>query len=325
MGGAPSTGVRVGRLSQLDHATRAKIEAGCNYINAEIAKVRTRVVSLSIVAVALGLVLFAVLWRQGVRDPRLPIGAPIAIVVLYAAWERRKLAKAYKHIVVRRVVGALGEGLTYSPESTFTKQDFLDMDLFEQRCEQWHAEDEICGRKSAVSYSIFEAKATRTEGSGKNRRTIVIFRGIIARLDFNKNFRGHTVVVPDAESKILGGLFGESETRRRKEIARLDSVEFERMYSVYCTDQQECRYILTPKLMELILQAQQTLGVPVRLSFHDNSVFMTVPQNTDRFEFGFFASKVSPDGIVGDLAEVVRIAERLVDALDLETRIWTRV
>jgi hypothetical protein len=324
-GEAPSTGVRIGRISEIDASTRAKIQAGCNYINAEIVKVRKRIGIAILIAAALGAIIYSALWRRGVRDPRLPIGAPVAIVLIYAANERRKLAKAYKHIVVRRVVGALGEGLSYSPESNFSRQDFLDMDLFEQRCEQWRAEDEICGRKNAVAYSIFEAKATRTEGSGKNRRTVVIFRGIIARLDFNKNFRGHTVVVPDAESKILGGLFGESETRRKKDLARLESVEFERMYSVYTTDQQECRYILTPKLMELILNAQATLGVPVRLSFHDNSVFMTVPQNVDRFEFGWFGSRVSPEGIVGDLAEVVHIAERLVDVLDLETRIWTRV
>jgi hypothetical protein len=285
------------------------------------------VLKVSAVAIVIGLIAYSALWRRGMQDPRLPLGIPLGLVAIYAANEHRKLSKEFKHIVVRRVVNALGHGLTYSPESKFTKQDFLDMDLFEKRTERWQAEDEICGRKNAVSYSVLEAKATRTEGSGKNRRTVVIFRGIIARLDFNKNFQGHTIVVPDAESKILGGLFGESETRRRKELARLENVEFERLYSVYCTDQQECRYILTPKLMELIMQAQVTLGVPVRLSFHDNSVFMTVPQSTNRFELGsaLFGGKVTVEGVVGDLAAVVQIAERLVDVLDLETRIWTRV
>jgi hypothetical protein len=320
-------GVRIGRFSQLDASTLAKVEAGCNYINAEIAKVRVRVLKAGAIAVVLGLIGYGVLWRRGIHDPRLPIGVPLAFVLMYAGNEHRKLKNSYKQIVVSRVVKALGQGLSYSPESTLTKQAFLDMDLFEKRCEQWHAEDEICGRKDAVSYSVLEAKATRTEGSGKNRRTVVIFRGLIVRLDFNKNFQGHTVVVPDAESKILGGLFGEAETRRRKELARLENVEFEREYSVYCTDQQECRYILTPKLMELIMQAQVTLGVPVRLSFQANSVFMTIPHNTDRFELGaaLFGGRISPESVVGDLAAVVQIAERLVDVLDLETRIWTRV
>ena len=319
-----TSGSSIGRISQLDQSTRAKLLAGCNYINDELKKVRGRVLSVSGVAVALGLIAYSIMWNQGIQDPRAPIGGAVAIIALYATHQHRKLTKSYKSIVVARVVSALGEGFTYSPESAFTKQDFLDMDLFEKRAEQWNSEDEIGGRRNAVTYSILEAHASRTEGSGKNRRKVTIFKGLIVRLDFNKNFQGHTVVVPDAESKILGGLFGEAETRRRKEIARLESVEFEKCYSVYCTDQQEARYILTPKLMELVLKARTTLG-DVRLSFHSNSVFLTVPQNTNRFEVSLFASKVTPESIVGDLAEVVRLAERLVETLDLETRIWTRV
>src|SRR5688500_8334962 len=243
-----------------------KLQAGCNYINAEIDKVRGRVLKVALVCAVLGAVVYAHLWRRNMKDPRLPIGGAVAITIAYGAYQQRQLAKKYKSIVVRRVVSALGQGLSYSPESRFTKQDFIGMDLFEKQCEQWHAEDEICGRKNAGGYSILEAKATRTEGSGKNRRTVTIFKGLIIRLDFNKNFGGHTVVVPDAESKILGGLFGEAESRRRKDIARLENVDFEKIYSVYCTDQQEARYILTPKFMELVLQAKATLG-DIRLSF----------------------------------------------------------
>jgi len=323
--GAGSGGASIGRISQLDNSTLMKLQAGCNYINAEIEKVRRQVLMVAIGCAILGAGVYAHLYRRNLKDPRLPIGGAVAIIVGFAAYQHRGLSKKYKSIVVTRVITALGEGLSYSPESRFTKQDFLDMDLFEKRCEKWHAEDEICGKKNAVGYSILEAKATRTEGSGKNRRTVTIFKGLIVRLDFNKNFGGHTVVVPDAESKILGGLFGESETRRKKAIARLENIEFEKVFSVYCTDQQEARYILTPKMMELVMEAQVSLGVQIRLSFHDNSVFLTVPQTGDRFEVKLFGGKVSPELVVGDLAEVVRLAERLLEALELETRIWTRV
>lgn len=302
-----------------------KLQAGCNYINAEIAKARGRVLKVGIACAVLGLGAYRYMWTHGERDPRLPLGGAVALAFLYGAHQHRQLSKSYKKIVVTRVVGALGQGLTYTPESRFTKQDFLDMDLFEKKTEKWNAEDEICGQKNTVTYSILEAKATRTEGSGKNRRTVTIFKGLIVRLDFNKNFRGHTVVVPDAESKILGGLFGESESRKHKNICRMENVDFEKLFSVYGSDQQEARYLLTPKMMELIMEAQTHLGVQIRLSFHDNSMFLTVPQSADRFELALFGAKVSPETVVGDLAEVVKLAERLVDTLELETRIWTRV
>jgi hypothetical protein len=315
----------VGRVSQLDGATLMKLQAGCNFINSEVAKVRGRVLKLGAVMAVLAVAVYAYLWNQGVRDPRFPFIGAFAIVAFYTFRQQRQLAKTYKQIVVGRVVGALGQGLTYAPESRFTKQDFLDMDLFLKRCEQWHAEDEIAGRKSAVGFSILEAKATRTEGSGKNRRTVTIFKGLIVRLDFNKYFQGHTVVVPNSESQILGGLFGESGSRRSKELCRLENVEFEEVFSVYATDQQEARYILTPKLMELIMRARLTLASDLRLSFHDNSVFLTIPQSVNRFEVKLFGGKITPEVAVGELAEVVKLAEQLVDTLDLETRIWTRV
>src|SRR5688572_7451014 len=137
---------------QLAAARRSYNAAVTDYINAQLEKVRRRVVSVGIIAAALGAIVYSYLWSQGHRDPRLPIGGAVAIIVAYSVYEHRKLTKEYKHIVVRRVVAALGEGLSYTPESRFTKQDFLDMDLFEKRCEQWNAEDEICGRKNVVSY-----------------------------------------------------------------------------------------------------------------------------------------------------------------------------
>ncbi|HEY9230469.1 MAG TPA: DUF3137 domain-containing protein [Gemmatimonadaceae bacterium] len=320
-----SSSTTVGRLSTLDGAARAKLASACDYINAEVAKVRSRIFTVGAVCAALAAVVYAIMWANGVRDPRFPLFGAGIVVFLFATHQWRALNKTYKQIVVSRVVTALGHGMTYSPESSFTKEDFLRMDLFAQRTERWSAEDEVRGRKNAVTYSILEGKATRTEGSGKNRRTVVIFRGSIARLDFNKNFAGHTVVVPDGESKILGGLFGEASSRRQKDLCRLESVEFEAEYSVYSTDQQEARYILTPKMMELILGAAAAYP-GVRMSFNDNSVFVTIPTSENRFEVGgLFGSRITPEIACGELAEVVHLAERLIDTLDLETRIWSRV
>jgi hypothetical protein len=311
----------VGRISQVDKSTLAKLQAGCNYINAEVAKLRKRVVVVGVVC-AVAAFAWWIIWQP---DVRLPAFAAFGITTLVYGQARSQLAKSYKGIVVRRIVAALGQGLAYKPESSLTKADFLGMDLFNKKCENWKSEDEIDGRKNQVSYSLHEAKATRTEGSGKHRRTVTIFRGLIVRLDFNKNFAGRTIVIPDSEGQILGGLFGESESRGRKEIVRLENADFENIFSVYSSNDQEARYLLTPKLMELVMQARALFGSDLRLAFHENSLFVTIPQSQDRFEVGLFGGKVTPETAVGELVEVVGLAERLVDTLDLETRIWTRV
>jgi hypothetical protein len=321
--GAPARSA-VGRLSQLDASSRAKLEAACGFINAEVATVRGRILKFSAACVILGLIAYAILWRNGIQDPRFPFVGVLFFIVIFAGYEHRQLAKTYKHVVIGRICSALGQNLSYSPESRFTKADFLAMDLFLKRVQTWRAEDEVSGQRSSVAYSLFEAKATRTEGSGKNRRTVTIFRGQIVRLDFNKHFQGHTVVVPNSDSQILGGLFGESESRGRKELCRMDNVTFEDAFSVYSTDQQEARYILTPKLMELILSAQATFG-PIRCSFQESSVIVTIPSSENRFEVRLWGAPMTPESAVGELAQCVDLAERLIDTLDLETRIWTKV
>jgi hypothetical protein len=321
-GGIPASSA-VGRLSQLDQSARARLEAACGFINDEIQATRRKIVRFSAACVILALIGYAVMWHDGVRDPRLPLIAALFFTTMYGGYAYRGLARTYKQVVIGRIVNALGQGLSYSPVSRCTKDRFLGMDLFLKRTETWKAEDEICGHKNAVAYSLFEAKATRTEGSGKNRRTVTIFRGLIVQLDFNKNFRGHTVVVPNADSQVLGGLFGESESRGRKELCRMDNVTFEDTFSVYSTDQQEARYVLTPKMMELIMATERTFGA-IRCCFKDASMFITIPSAVNRFEVRLWGAKMTPESAIGELAQCVDLAERLIDTLDLETRIWSK-
>jgi hypothetical protein len=317
--------VTIGRISQLDKSTLLRIQAGCNFVNAEVARLRGRVTKVGVAVALAAIVVYVVMLNNGVKDPRLPIGGAFVVIALVTEQARRELKKSYKRIVVTRVVKAVAQGLTYSPESSFTKDDFIGMHLFDRRPEKWKSEDEVCGKKNSVTYGLHEIKASYMQKRGKHSKEIIIFKGLIVRLDFNKNFVGHTIVVQNAQSQVLGGLFGESENRAGKQLVRLESVDFEKQFSVYGTDQQEARYLLTPKLMELVMEAQALLGGPLRLSFHDNSLFVTVPQDTDRFEISLFGGPVSPESVVGDLVEVVSLAERLVETLELETRIWSRV
>lgn len=321
--GETTAGSRVGRFSQLDASAVRNLDSACGFINAEIQRTRGKVLTAFGIFTIAGLIITAFAWRAGFQDLRLPA----AIIILPSSWywwrKQRELAKTYKHIVVRRVVSALGHGLTYSPEAAFGTGDFNQMDLFVKQAEKLLAEDEIRGSKGAVTWTVLECKATRVEGSGKNRRRVTIFRGLVIRLDFNKNFLRHTVVVPEKDSRVLG-LFGESESRGEKAIARMESVEFERCFSVYCDDQQEARYLLTPKLMELLMQANAKLGGGLRACFLNNHLYIALPQSKDRFDVSIFGRRVEPQTIVGDLTEVVGFAERLVDTLELETRIWSR-
>lgn len=316
------TASKVGRVSQVDQKTYARLQAGCNFINGEVGKLRMRVLLVGVFAF-LAALFFLLKFRD--VDLRVPFAIAFVPTSLVYGHARKQLKDLYKNIVVKRIVSAIGTELVYSPFSSFTEAQFNAMDLFNKRAEDLNSEDQVTGHTEVVPFWVHEVKATREEGSGRNRRTVVIFKGLIAELDFNKNFQGHTVIVPESEAQILLGLFGESESRGQKEIVRLENPEFTKKCAVYSTNDQEARYIITPKLMELILRAQIVLDAPLRLCFLNKSLFVVVPQSRDNFEVAMFGSAVTPENAAGDLAYIIDLAGKLVLTLDLETRIWSKV
>jgi hypothetical protein len=302
---------------QLDPRARARVQVACDVVNKEIGEQRRNIV---IVAIAVTIVAIPLLGAFREQTRPILFGA-VTLVGLMFAQARRSVSKTYKTLVVGRVVKALGEGLTYTAKSSLDEKAFLGLELFSETPTHFESEDEIGGRKATVSYSVHEVLATRKEG----KQTVTIFGGLVVRLDFNKNFRGRTSIVPqgagNAGSSLLGKLFGKSP---QKAAVTLENPDFERIFDVYSTDDQEARYILTPKLMELVLAANAAQGEgELRLGFRDNSLYVTIPSRRDHLEANLFQT-VTPDAAIGDLAQVIGFAEKLVDEFQLETRIWSR-
>ena len=107
--------------------------------------------------------------------------------------------------------------------------------------------------------------------------------------------------------------------------AEQPSPDFERVFSVYSTDDQQARYLLTPRFMEQLLLAWglfSSVGNDMRACFVSNFLVIALPTWRDRFEPG---AHPEPERIVDELLQLVSLAEELIDTLDLETRIWTRV
>ena len=310
----------LGKFSEVDAATRGRIDAACNFINHKVEQLRKRVLTVFAVSFVLALIVWVATWM----DPRMPFMGALLVSMLVMGHANRELKRWHKQMLVPRVVQAVGKGLTYSRDSSLGEEQFRNMDLYDSRIDVWKSEDQICGTRDNIDFTLHEVRAARREKRGKHTREVVFFQGHVVVLEFNKHFSGHTIVVADSEAQLLGGLFGQTESRRRKRLVSFANVEFEQRYAVYATDDQEAHYLLTPKLMELVLKAGARFGSDMRLAFYDTCLFVTVPSEQDRFEVQLFGQKVSPYTVISELAAVVELAHQLIDALDLETRIWTR-
>lgn len=303
---------------RLDPAARARVQVACNVVNQQIGEQRRNVI---FVGIALAIVVTPLLAAYPDHVREILYAALFCMLGMYG-YARHQVAKSYKQLVVGRVVKALGEGLTYSAESSFDERAFLALDLFDSP-NAFASEDEISGRKDNVAYSIHEVRASRRQG----KTTVSIFHGLMIRLEFNKNFYRRTTVVPNGAhpggTELLGNLFKLGGSGRKEKV-NLENPDFENVFDVYSTNDQEARYLLTPKLMELVLAANAANSEgTLRLAFLDNFLYVAVPSRGNHLEASL-SETVTPDSAIGDLAEVIAFAERLVDELQLETRIWSR-
>ena len=185
-------------------------------------------------------------------------------------------------------------------------------------------EDYITGTWQRLPVEISEAHFTEKRGSGKRRRTVTTFRGLICRFGMHKTFHGHTIVKPDkGVFNFLGALASTFER------VRLEDPEFERQFEVFSTDQIEARYLLTVTFMERVRRLAQlhesAFGgkKPMHLAFYDDRLLIMLPCASNLFEV---RNVQDPDHLSKDLAalsadleQVFSIAETL--RINQETRL----
>lgn len=177
-------------------------------------------------------------------------------------------------------------------------------------------------RKLLSELTELRAKAISTEISENER--VVIFRGIFFVADFNKNFNGHTVVLPDTAERMLGK-FGQSlqSMSSRGQLIRLEDPEFEKEFCVYSDDQVEARYILSTSLMQRIIEFKRKWNTKIYLSFRNSNVYIAISMSKNLFETRLFKS-VQDYKFIEENIQFLILITGIIEDLNLNTRIWTK-
>lgn len=143
--------------------------------------------------------------------------------------------------------------------------------------DQWH------GQIEGTDFLLYEAKLTETRGSGKNRRTVTVFRGILLRMHFARDFLGSTLVRRDGFKFTL---FGDSKSYQGETLERIKMVDprFEDAFDVYGSDVVEARYLVHPAYCERLLELERDFyGEQLVALFHKGDLLVTI-QTEDMFE-----------------------------------------
>lgn len=150
---------------------------------------------------------------------------------------------------------------------------------------------------------------TRTEVHWRD-----IFKGLYFEADFNKHFSGCTLVRA-GKAGLLSG-FSSS-------LVKLEDPRFNKFFTVYSNDQVEARYLLTPRMMERLVELRDSIG-GFEASFCGSSINIAaggIPY--DAFEPNVKVS-CTDQGQLARILGWVYTVTNIVEELDLNTRIWTK-
>ena len=177
-------------------------------------------------------------------------------------------------------------------------------------------EDRLEGARNGVDFEFFEThlqqRRRTTDSRGRTRtRWVTVFAGQCLRFQFHKAFQGRTLVLRDA------GLFNVFGGGRGLEQVRLESNVFEQAFQVYSNDQVEARFLLTPDLMQRLINLEKVFhGGKLRCAFQDGELLVAV-EGGDLFEPGsLFTPLDNPERVrelLDDFAAIFNLIDSFAD------------
>ena len=244
--------------------------------------------------------------------------------------EIHEMKMRFKNEVIARLVKFIDESLLYQPAGRITREQYNQSKLFLTGVDRYAGDDYVSGTLGQTNIEFSEVhseyKRVSTDGKGRRRETWhTIFRGIFFIADFNKDFKGETIVLPDTAESMFGsiGSWFQKMNVSRDQLVKLEDPEFERHFCVYSNDQVEARYILSTKLMQCISEFKKKSGTKIHISFVRSKIFIAISAEKSLFEPPFFSTMLNFD-LIAEFFNYLHISVGLVEELDLNTRIWTK-
>lgn len=262
-------------------------------------------------------------------------GLCVLVVLTYAACRASALSaayrKAYKREINNAIVKHFSPGLRYDEDDGISQREFVASHLFGVPPDRYTTGDLVSGvyGKTQLRFARVHAEQKHTESTKKGTRThyTTIFRGILLIADFNKHFRGRTCARTDVAEKLMGN-FGRvfqkfSVSLSSDQLVQLENPEFEKEFAVYTSDQVEARYILTPALMERMLDLKRRCGNETQFSFCGSSVVVAITNSADLFDPDF-SRPATNAAQLADICDRYAFFLGIIEDLDLNTRVWSK-
>lgn len=235
----------------------------------------------------------------------------------------KKIHGQYKQTILPYILNLIDNSLVYNVHKGHSKEEFKSTEMYNNNIDTYKSGDLIEGIVNNTSIKISHIFAERveeeTDSNGNSSTTYhTIFSGIFVTLDFNKYFKGKTRLhtkgrVSNSEPS-MWTLFSNYNK------ITLENSDFNNLYKVITTDEQQAYYILSPSLMECLIKLYQSSKSGIGIAFINNMMYIG-------FESSSFLEINPDDDIKQSIKQLyleIKSIIDIIDELNLNNRIWTK-
>lgn len=244
------------------------------------------------------------------------LAIPGLIVLLIGQGIFKKLRKEFKHKYLGKIIQDTYSNCVYEMNNGVSMDYALSTRII-PRCDRYSSEDLIKGSFEDVDFITCDIKAEErrqyTDSKGNvHYQYVTIFLGRLLVFEFNKNFEGITIGSEDIFNCQTFGL------KRRK----FESDAFNKKYKVYTNDDLNAFYIITPQIIERLMELEQKNKGRCSFSFINNKFFFAINNSKDTFELSLF-KKINDESMNECLKDVFSMRDIIKD-LKLNLKIYKK-
>jgi hypothetical protein len=299
--------------------------------------VKKKFIKAVFIAVGFNLIFLFVAGKFGLHLVFILMGFALAAIFTLFPWyinHFRNYKEGFKDTIIPKIVAFIDQRLSYDKAGMVEKEEFMTSHLSNDKPGVYHGDDLVAGTlgQTAIRFSEIHAKRVdiiRRRSSSASQKTkkkyTPIFNGLFFVADFNKSFKGTTIVLPDTAQKLFGELGQALQAMNVKngQLIKLEDPDFEKLFVVYGQDQIEARYILSTSLMSRLVEFQNRTLKKMRISFSASKLYIAIPFEKELFEPKIMESLLNISH-VQEYYDDMKLLIDIVEELNLNTRIWTQ-
>ncbi len=191
------------------------------------------------------------------------------------------LKRRFKKEVLKAYFSEALPGTEYYPERGLSQMEVYATE-FLKRADRFYTEDLLTGNIDDVGFISsdvrLEERHVQHTQNGTRVYYVPYFVGRVFRFTFNKPFDGYLQVL-EAGSPL---------SNRPFKKVKLESIDFNKQFKTYATEEISAFYVLTPDIMEAIMELEKRNPGRIGFSFSEKDLYIAINNNRDTFEIKMF-------------------------------------